>query len=442
MPHKSISDQNNRQIVSPDLILKNERSLPMALSKALLRRFLKESAVGSVSDDEFADAYMSRLDNFSYTVIMIRLNDDAFINSGVMPDQESGYETHRDKIFNFYHAALQSKYPCFPAIIDGIRIFVLEINGIIEEYKESYNKALSGLENYLLEKQAENKETMLLDYGFIPQIMASDIRHDLSDMPAMFQQLLFSIDYIFESHPGRNVITFLLTYQEIPDTSNMSPKPDFEQLYFDCIAGYNFSMANIILQQRIIEETKNPATSISVRLRLHARMMWTLSFLGLPINRSLSDCVAIYGLTEQISSCKTISDVKSCVEEFFQRLTAYYRKSPQGSTEKIDMISEYVKENYRDPSLSVSNICDIFNISIAHLSRAFKKKTGIRLIDYIHLTRLAQAKELLINSDKNLDEIAKDVGYSGDWTLARAFKRFEGRTPGSLRTSMNETDLK
>lgn len=423
-------------IVSKDLILEDEYKLPKAFSKVLLRRFLDNPTVRGLNNNEFVSAYMSRLDNFTYIFIIIRMGDDALMGSGApLEDLGPNADALRDRIFHFFHSVISEEYPCFPISIDRFLAFVIELEEGASSPDTAIHDKILKMEKFLLEAQRKMHES----FGFISQLIISDIKHDLGDMPVLFQQTLFTIDYVFDIYPGRDVITFLTVLENIPDTSDLGPKPEFERLYFDCIADYDFNMANTILQQRIYEETLHPSTALSVRLRIHTRMAWTLSFLGLPMNRGLSECVAIYDCVDRVITCKTIDRVYDCVEDFFRRLGIYYRQSSMVIADKIDMISDYIKENYSDHTLSVGKICEIFNVSPAHLSRVFKKKTGLKLIDFIHIARLAQAKILLETTSRKLSDIAGEVGYSGEWTLIRAFKRYEGATPGSLRSDIKNT---
>ena len=57
----------------------------------------------------------------------------------------------------------------------------------------------------------------------------------------------------------------------------------------------------------------------------------------------------------------------------------------------------------------------------------------MNLLDYLHTTRLAEAKKLLNETDLGVSEIAARVGYYSGWTLARVFKRYEGITPTAYR---------
>lgn len=78
--------------------------------------------------------------------------------------------------------------------------------------------------------------------------------------------------------------------------------------------------------------------------------------------------------------------------------------------------------------------------SYAHISRAFSKKTGMTLEKFIIEQRIDQAKQLLLNRDLTLAEIADRLGYSSVQHLSRQFHQISGMTVRSyLQTSSDDT---
>jgi len=55
-------------------------------------------------------------------------------------------------------------------------------------------------------------------------------------------------------------------------------------------------------------------------------------------------------------------------------------------------------------------------------------------LDYLHSLRIIEAKKL-IRSGHNIKEVSALTGYTNETTLIRAFKRYEGITPGKLKTT-------
>ena len=93
---------------------------------------------------------------------------------------------------------------------------------------------------------------------------------------------------------------------------------------------------------------------------------------------------------------------------------------------------------YFGPSLLII----IFSgVLFLYLSRTFKSYIGMKLIDYIHRTKLTAAKALLESTDYTVEKIAAAVGYQNVLTFNRAFKRYEAMTPGVYRSRSYQQEL-
>ncbi len=98
-----------------------------------------------------------------------------------------------------------------------------------------------------------------------------------------------------------------------------------------------------------------------------------------------------------------------------------------------DEIINIIKENYHDANLSVAQIAYTLNKTPQHISKIFKQETGEMLSSYIQNYRLSIAKDLLVNSNMLINEIAENVGYSNSSVFVTAFKKAEGISPGNFR---------
>ena len=92
-------------------------------------------------------------------------------------------------------------------------------------------------------------------------------------------------------------------------------------------------------------------------------------------------------------------------------------------------VQAYIRENYQDPALNVSLIADRLNRNLSTLSHQYKDLTGHGLLEDLHAVRLEAAKKLL-KEGKTVRETAELTGYGDSRALIRAFKRYEGSTPG------------
>ena len=63
----------------------------------------------------------------------------------------------------------------------------------------------------------------------------------------------------------------------------------------------------------------------------------------------------------------------------------------------------------------------------------FKEKYGISPSEYVAELRISKAKELLLNEDINISEIAQECGFSSLYSFSRAFKENVGISPIKFR---------
>ena len=107
-------------------------------------------------------------------------------------------------------------------------------------------------------------------------------------------------------------------------------------------------------------------------------------------------------------------------------------KKPSTS-DRIKEIAEYLKENYYNPDLSIMLLAEKFQMNPSYLSRVFKKQMGVGLSEYLQKIRIESAKELMHKKELSIKEISERVGYNNVMTMNRAFKKYEGTTPGRIR---------
>ena len=68
-----------------------------------------------------------------------------------------------------------------------------------------------------------------------------------------------------------------------------------------------------------------------------------------------------------------------------------------------------------------------------YLSSLFSSVEGITIEKYAILQRIEKVKELLMYDEKNLSEIAFEMGYSSTQHLSQQFKKVTGLTPSHFK---------
>ncbi|MCT4597195.1 MAG: AraC family transcriptional regulator [Vallitalea sp.] len=125
-------------------------------------------------------------------------------------------------------------------------------------------------------------------------------------------------------------------------------------------------------------------------------------------------------------------------KEFYEFSKDIQMKKEENGSQLINNINDYIKENYNNNMLGLTDIADKFHISEAYISRMYKDLTGQNFSVYLEKIRMNKAKELLINSNMKIELVAREVGYNSINTFHKAFKRVNGITPGAYKKSKNK----
>ncbi|PZM63034.1 helix-turn-helix domain-containing protein [Paenibacillus dendritiformis] len=136
------------------------------------------------------------------------------------------------------------------------------------------------------------------------------------------------------------------------------------------------------------------------------------------------------GWFERVNACMTVEEVKHCFREFHGLL--FQSARPDERSRKMTDILAYIHDHY-DEELSIEQFAGTMNMSVGHFSRIFKEEVGEKYVEYIAKYRLAKAKELLLQTDLKMDDIAAKVGYWGRNSFIRMFRKYEGITPAKYR---------
>ncbi len=92
-------------------------------------------------------------------------------------------------------------------------------------------------------------------------------------------------------------------------------------------------------------------------------------------------------------------------------------------------ILQYVNEHFASPEMSLKEVGSRFSMSVSSVSKAFKECSHMNFYDYVTNLRMEKAKELLRDSDMEISQIARAVGYENDYSFRRAFQRYEKAKP-------------
>lgn len=144
--------------------------------------------------------------------------------------------------------------------------------------------------------------------------------------------------------------------------------------------------------------------------------------------------VLVEPLVSYVSSPKLIA----MLSDIIVNACIYVKTGDQKqSTDIMKNVKEYIERNFWDSNLNLDQVADIFNVSPLHLSREFKKYTGLNFVEYVSFLRINEAKQLLAKTDLKIKDIVSKIGYNDVSNFIRKFKISEGITPGQYRELYN-----
>ncbi len=97
-------------------------------------------------------------------------------------------------------------------------------------------------------------------------------------------------------------------------------------------------------------------------------------------------------------------------------------------------ITRYLRDNYSRP-LAIRDVAAQVHLSERHTNRLFRQVMGVSIKDYLTDFRLGIAKQLLLNQQMSVTEVAYASGYQDVRHFITLFRRRTGLTPARYRDS-------
>ncbi len=109
----------------------------------------------------------------------------------------------------------------------------------------------------------------------------------------------------------------------------------------------------------------------------------------------------------------------------------------QGNAEPpvITRAKEYIYEHQTE-NLRLGHVARAVNTSTFYFCKMFKRATGINFTDYLSRVRIEKAKNLLLNPNLRVSEIAFEVGFQSLTHFNRVFKKILGQSPTEYRAQL------
>jgi AraC-like DNA-binding protein len=102
----------------------------------------------------------------------------------------------------------------------------------------------------------------------------------------------------------------------------------------------------------------------------------------------------------------------------------------------ITKAKEFIKANHAE-DISLGEVAKAVNTSTFYFCKMFKKGTGLHFTEYVSRVRIENAKNLLLNPNLRISEIAYQVGFQSLTHFNRVFKKIVGEAPTEYRSKVH-----
>lgn len=101
----------------------------------------------------------------------------------------------------------------------------------------------------------------------------------------------------------------------------------------------------------------------------------------------------------------------------------------------ITKAKQFIREHHTE-DLSLGQVAAAVHSSIFYFCKLFRKVTGTTFTEFVSRTRLEKAKNLLLNPNLRISEIAYEVGFQSLTHFNRTFKNVVGESPTEYRARL------
>lgn len=107
-------------------------------------------------------------------------------------------------------------------------------------------------------------------------------------------------------------------------------------------------------------------------------------------------------------------------------------QSANAEPPSITQAKKFIVEHHKE-KLSLAQVAKAVNISVFYFCKLFHKSTGITFTEFVSRTRVEKSKNLLLNRNLRIGEIAYEAGFQSLTHFNRAFKKIVGEAPTHYR---------
>ncbi len=215
----------------------------------------------------------------------------------------------------------------------------------------------------------------------------------------LIESRLELLDYYFENSHGDHVMALLNEASEL-----FEDKSDMEDLFaVEVFSDIAVKLLKYINRLHLSEESRNRV-----------------------------EIARLYSVTAYESWREAFHYLREVCEFVFELREASRTKS---NDDVIRQVKGYIHDNLSGDT-SLDTLADLVRLSPEYLLRRFKKSEGVTILQFINDLKIIKAKSLIADKNRQIKEIAFELGFSSSGYFGRFFKSKTGLSPQGYRDQL------
>lgn len=131
--------------------------------------------------------------------------------------------------------------------------------------------------------------------------------------------------------------------------------------------------------------------------------------------------------------------ITSAIYRLFSDLSHYALGIQEDNVQHkmVQSIIEFIENHYTE-DITLQMLENHLGYSKYYMLHVFTEVMGLSIHDYFIRRRLTQVKVLMMESDKSMNEIAKECGFKSEVSLYKSFKNIYSITPGQFKKQVKQ----
>ncbi len=272
-------------------------------------------------------------------------------------------------------------------------------------------------------------------------ILLGEIYNSFKNVREIYLNIRSELDYrIFWRDAGSSQSIWVMETDTSPsEMVDFNEYSDTVRMMMNYIEAGNFKQAYQMMDTYISQTFPHNRRYLKQNIyRMYGLAASLTMSISSRMGKADADFLESLNYEERLMTVTSMEELREISKSIFSSIIDYMESQEKENMPVwMDDVQVYIQEHYTDQGLSVSGIADEYGFTVSHLSRTFKSVIGIGLLEYIQKLRVDKAKELL-EEGASVNDAAVGSGYLDAKALTRAFKKYEGTTPGSYRDSKKQ----